>query len=218
MPVLNPTLIEDIEWCHQRWGQPTEKIEADEAALERMRFHVPQRLIDLWREFGFSVYQNGLMTIVNPMDWKSVTDEWIVGTDLFELDTFIPIFKGAYGDFQLFGIHYGLKASLMPTMGAYVCTGDKAEHGLDIATRSMFGGNEINEYDFYANPCKFEEAFNMLGPLKASEMYGFVPALPLSGEPQLKNLQKLDAFAHLSILRQLTDEVRGIMSYEDIYR
>ena len=123
MPVLDPTLIEDIEWCHQKWGQPTEKIEADEAALERMRFHVPPRLIDLWREFGFSVYQNGLMTIVNPMDWKSVTDEWIVGTKLFDLDTFIPIFKSAYGNFRLFGIHDGYTATVMPIRGAFVSSG-----------------------------------------------------------------------------------------------
>jgi hypothetical protein len=215
---MDPTLIEDIEWCHQKWGQPTEKIEADEAALERMRFHVPQRLIDLWREFGFSVYQHGLMTIVNPMDWKPVTDEWIVGTELFDLDTFIPIFKGAYGDFQLFGIHHGHKATLMPAMGAFVSLGEKAEYGIDIAVRSMFGSSEVKEYDFYTKSCKFDEAFKKLGPLKSNEMYGFVPALPLSGEPQLKNLQKLDAFAHLSILRQLTGEVRSIMEYNDIYK
>ncbi len=217
MTVLDPTLIEDIEWCHQRWGQPTEKIEADEAALERMRFHVPQRLIDLWREFGFSVYQNGLMTIVNPMDWKSVTNEWIVGTELFDLDTFIPIFKGAYGDFRLFGIQNGYAATLMPAMGAFVGSREKPSYSVEASIRGEFG-KEHSEYDFHAKSCSFENACKKLGPLKANEMYGFVPALPLSGEPQLKNLQKLDAFAHLSILRQLTDEVRGIMSYEDIYK
>ncbi len=214
---MDPTLIEDIEWCHQKWGQPTEKIEADEAALERMRFHVPQRLMDLWREFGFSVYQHGLMTIVNPMDWKSVTDEWIVGTELFDLDTFVPIFKSAYGDFRLFGIHHGYTATLMPIMGAFIGSREKPEYSIDVSVRGVFGG-DLSIYDINNKSCNFEMAFKKLGPLKANEIYGFVPALPLSGEPQLKNLQKLDAFAHLSILRQLTDEVRGIMSYEDIYK
>ncbi len=158
------------------------------------------------------------MTIVNPMDWKSVTDEWIVGTELFDLDTFIPIFKGAYGDFRLFGIHHGYKATLMPAMGTYVSLGEKAEYRLDIAIDGVFCCETLKDNDFYAKSCKFDQALEKLGPLKANEMYGFVPALPLSGEPQLKNLQKLDAFAHLSILRQLTDEVRGIMTYEDIYR
>jgi hypothetical protein len=214
---MDPTLIEDIEWCHQKWGQPTEKIEADEAALERMRFHVPPRLIDLWREFGFSVYQHGLMTIVNPMDWKSVTDEWIVGTELFDLDTFVPIFKGAYGNFRLFGINYGYTALLTPIRGAFIGLREKPEYSIDVSIRCEFGG-DLKRYDIENKSCNFEMAFNKLGPLKTNEIYGFVPALPLSGEPQLKNLQKLDAFAHLSILRQLTDEVRGIMSYEDIYR
>jgi hypothetical protein len=194
---MDPTLIEDIEWCHQKWGQPTEKIEADEAALERMRFHVPQRLIDLWREFGFSVYQNGLMTIVNPMDWKSVTDEWIVGTELFDLDTFIPIFKGAYGNFRLFGINYGYTALLMPIRGAFIGLREKPECSVDVSIRCEFGG-DLKRYDISNKSCNFEMAFRKLGPLKANEIYGFVPALPLSGEPQLKNLQKLDAFAHLS--------------------
>lgn len=215
---MDATLIEDIELCHQEWGQPTEKIKADEAALERMHGHVPQRLIDLWREFGFSVYQHGLMTIVNPMDWKPVTDEWIVDTELFDLDTFIPLFKGAYGDFRLLGIHHGYAVTLMPVMGAFVGSCEKPDYSVEIAVRGAFAMADISGYDFYVKTCNFEKALKKLGPLKANEMYGFVPVLPLSGEPKLENLQKLDAFAHLSILRQLTNEVRGITSYTDIYK
>ncbi len=36
----------------------------------------------------------------------------------------------------------------------------------------------------------FKPALKSLGPLKSDEMYGFVPALALGGQMELKNLQK----------------------------
>ena len=49
----------------------------------------------------------------------------------------------------------------------------------------------------------FNRALEKLGPLDHDTMYGFVPALALSGSPKLENLQKLDAHVHLDILSQL---------------
>ncbi|MDR0673172.1 MAG: DUF1851 domain-containing protein [Zoogloeaceae bacterium] len=64
----------------------------------------------------------------------------------------------------------------------------------------------------------FESAFKKLGPLQPNEIYGFVPMLPMGGVRDLEHLQKVDAFAHLSILRQVTGELRQIMGYADIYK
>lgn len=210
-------LRENVEFCLEEWGQPTERIPADEAALERLRRYVPKHLIGLWRALGFSVFKNGLMTIVNPLDWKPVIDEWIAGTELFDLDTFVPLIKGAYGDFRLFGLEYGCSVTLMPAMGSFVGTRDKAQVGLNIAVSGYFG-EAYNTYDYYKKACGFDKALAKLGPLKANEIYGFVPVLPLGGTEDLAHLQKLDAFAHLSILRQATGELRGIMEYGDIYK
>jgi hypothetical protein len=51
----------------------------------------------------------------------------------------------------------------------------------------------------------FAPALKKLGPLKPDEMYGFVPAVALSGSATLANLQKVKAVEHLAILAQLTE-------------
>ena len=49
-------------------------------------------------------------------------------------------------------------------------------------------------------------------------MLGYVPALPLGGSRDYAKLQKVDAFAYLSMLRQITGELKGVMEYADIYK
>ena len=57
--------------------------------------------------------------------------------------------------------------------------------------------------DVDGNPL-FEKALKKLGPLSHDTIYGFVPALSVTGEPRLENLKLLDALTHLEILAQMT--------------
>jgi hypothetical protein len=209
---------EDLEYFLSKWGQPTERVPATEADLARLAQHVPPILIEYWREIGFSVFKEGLMTVTNPLEWMDVTNEWVAGTELAELDTFIPIMRGAFGRFRLLGLKHGYKASLEVTMAAYFGDREKPRYDLNISIKGGFSGSNPDDYDTGDKTLDFAKALKKLGPLKPNEMYGFVPVLPMGGTRDLKHLQKLDAFAHLSILRQATGKLRGIMEYADIYR
>lgn len=208
---------EDLTYCLSQWGEPTQRIKANNGELERMQPHVPAKLIEYWREIGFSTFKNGLMMVTNPLEWQDTVTEWIAGTELETLDTYIALFRGAFGDITLFGLRYGCSAIIRPNAATYVGSRDKAAYGLETAVRSMFG-NELSQYDTGDKSLNFAKALKKLGPLKPNEMYGFVPVLPMGGIRDLAHLQKVDAFAHLSILRQATGDLRGIMEYADIYR
>jgi len=119
-------------------GQPTEYVAADEAILNELANKVPSALIKYWRELGFSVFRQGLLTLCNPIDWQPVVDEWIVGTELTELDQFIPVMLGPMGKLKLFGLRQGYRISLLPLDGAFIGTRDKAQHGLETAAKVLF--------------------------------------------------------------------------------
>jgi len=51
----------------------------------------------------------------------------------------------------------------------------------------------------------FDEALGKLGPLEATQIYGFVPALALGGARQVSNLQIVSAVEHLTFLAQLDE-------------
>jgi hypothetical protein len=71
----------------------------------------------------------------------------------------------------------------------------------------FFGGLRPDHFDMHDNGDQplFASALKKLGRLKSEEMYGFVPAVALSGSQSLDKLQKVKAIEQLVILAQLTD-------------
>lgn len=201
---------QSLEYFMSKMGRPTQRIEADAATLSLLIPKVPPTLAAYWREVGFSVFKDGLMALVNPLEWQDIADEWLEDTELDALDEFIPIMRGAFGNLKLYGIHRGLRATLGPVTGLFYASKDDEGHfrerGGDFLIRSTFEIQSPNKFDFETESGPlFKDALTKLGPLKPNEIYGFVPALQLGGNPRVENLQKLDAQVHLSILRGLTD-------------
>ncbi|MNF49382.1 GAD-like domain protein [compost metagenome] len=202
---------EDLQDFLQEFGRPTEYISADERVLQHFSGKVPPILIDFWRKIGFSVFKNGLLTVVNPLEWIEATDEWLEDTGLDELDEFIPIFKGAFGNFHLFGIKTGHRPTLSPVTG-FIFADDKnassfISKGGDWVIKMLFGLRETRNFDIKDDDGAplFDRAVAKLGSLKSDEMFGFVPLPMLGGTFKLELLQKYDAQVHLSILRQMTE-------------
>lgn len=210
---------ENLEYFLSKWGEPTQFVAADEAILEQLTAIVPPKLIEFWKITGFSVFKDGLLTVVNPLDWQDTVDEWIEGTELETLDSFIPLMKGAFGDFRLFGINKGYEIQLDTRLETYYGDRELPKYSMEFLVQNFFSGQSPRHWDNNEDKSlNFTKALKKLGPLQPDEMYGFVPMLPLGGTRDLKHLQKVEAHAHLSILRQSIGEVRGIMEYADIYR
>ena len=52
-------------------------------------------------------------------------------------------------------------------------------------------------------PSLFEEALDLIGPLKLGQCYGFFPALALGGSEKIENVQIVDAKVHFNLLAQM---------------
>ena len=208
---------EYLEGFLEDWGEPTQRIEADEAVLAQLAPSVPPLLIDYWRHLGFSVFKDGLMSLCNPLEWKPLIDEWLKGTELEQLDVFIPIMRGVCGEFELFGINYGFRPRLSTVNGGYIGSREIPEVPLEIAAKVLFM-TQPDDFLPATDPDDFMQVFHRHAPFGPQEMLGYVPALPLGGADDYAKLQKVDAFAYLSMLRQITGELKGVMEYADIYK
>ncbi|MDT4848478.1 hypothetical protein FQZ97_825680 [compost metagenome] len=202
---------ENLEFFLKKFGQATEYIAADEQVLRHFSGKVPPALIDFWRQVGFSVFKNGLLTVVNPLEWAEATDEWLEGTELDELDEFLPVFKGAFGDFHFLGINTGHRPTLSSITGFIFADEHDAlsfaSKGGDWVVKLLFGLSKTSNFDIKDDDGAplFDRAVAKLGSLKSDEMFGFVPLPMLGGTYKLELLQKYDAQVHLSILRQMTE-------------
>ena len=157
------------------------------------------------------------MSLCNPLEWKPLIDEWLKGTELEQLDVFIPVMKGVYGEFELLGIHYGFSPLLMTLDGGFIGDREYPECSLETCIKSLF---MIQPDKFFPSTDRedFLDVFHRHAPFGPQEMLGYVPALPLGGSRDYAKLQKVDAFAYLSMLRQITGELKGVMEYADIYK
>ena len=208
---------EYLEGFLEDWGEPTQRIEADEAVLAQLAPSVPPLLINYWRHLGFSVFKDGLMSLCNPLEWKPLIDEWLKGTELEQLDVFIPIMRGVCGEFELFGINYGFTPKLITLYSGYVGSREIPKVSLETTTKGVFM-TQPKHFLPATDPDDFMQVFHRYAPFGPQEMLGYVPALPLGGSRDYAKLQKVDAFAYLSMLRQITGELKGVMEYADIYK
>ena len=201
---------ESLEGFLKTWGNPTRHIEADEAVLAALAHRVPPILIEYWRHLGFSVFKNGLMTLCNPLEWKPLIDEWINGTELEQLDIFIPVMKGVRGEFHLFGINHGFKPGLSPIDGRYVGSREIPQVHFDVSIKQLLM-TRPEAFVPTAGREDFLKAFREHAPFAANEMLGYVPSLPMGGTRDYANLLKVGAFSYLFRLRQVTGKLEGDM-------
>ena len=152
------------------------------------------------------------MSLCNPLEWKPLIDDWLKGTELEQLDVFIPVMKGVYGEFKLFGINYGFTPVLMTVDTGFVGDREYPACSLEISFEVLLGVRP----DYFlpsSNTDDFLDVFHRHAPFGPQEMLGYVPALPMGGSRDYAKLQKVAAFAYLSLLRQITGEAIHIPAH-----
>ncbi|WP_321930435.1 GAD-like domain-containing protein [Paraburkholderia guartelaensis] len=187
----------------QKFGRGKTRQQVPESALSRYRGVLPDRLLKIWREEGWSSYGDGLVWIVDPQAYEGIVDMWLRDTPVAGIDKYHVIARTAFGDLFLWGEATGPKITLSCLLHTLVFLPGKVEQrvenadralGIFFATLSRAGCDKDN---------LFKRALKHLGPLGPEDMYGFEPALIAGGEMSLDHLRKVDLDVHLSILRQL---------------
>ncbi|MBA6109021.1 DUF1851 domain-containing protein [Pseudomonas asiatica] len=184
-------------------GAPFSRREVPPSSIDRYNGKLPKLLLAYWKEHGWCGFGEGIFWLVNPQEYEEVVSSWTEGTNLESRDTYHLIARSAFGDLYLWGENSGFSVKITSLLSRY--TGDDNKLTEDDATRevqSFFLSRKKEQNDF---DNLFEPAKKKLGILKEDEIYAFVPALTLGGQPNLNNLEKLKAIEHLILLSQITE-------------
>lgn len=177
--------------------RPGENLQkTDEEILNFGRQMLPKDIIQLWEEYGFGEYGNGLIKVVDPREYMNSLYMWLGQKDFNK----IPIIVTAFGDIfyyrklednendiSLLNIHY---------RKIEVCTYSYQE----------FFENYILDENIIKNVLRedlFKQAVEELGKLEYKDIFFFTPALVLGGEEDIKYLKKGNGSVHHQVLLQI---------------
>lgn len=200
---------EDFEYFITKFGEAFHRDPVPQAAIDKWRGRLPDKLLTYWQEDGWCGYANGLFWTVDPTDYEDLVDEWLDGTPLEQLDAFHAIARSAFGDLFLFGETMGSGVVINPLIHCVSALQRdlkrKASDELEFEARLFFSGKKPSycDLDDETDEPLFERALQTLGSLAPDEMYGFEPAIVVGGKMHLENLRKVKLDQHLTILRQL---------------
>ncbi|MGG4610637.1 GAD-like domain-containing protein [Providencia sp. Me31A] len=85
--------------------------------ITKWKSTLPDNLLACWVNEGWSSYQYGLFSLVNPSLYKDVVLEWLDGTHLIEIDNFQVIAISGFGDLYLLGERYGFICRVLVRYG-----------------------------------------------------------------------------------------------------
>jgi len=169
-----------------------EKIGKD--LIDKYQSILPEKLLDIWREYGFGELLDGYLRIINPDDYQQ-----LIKDTYFRGNISIPIFVTAFGDVITYeeGDYIGM---IKYKYGSFNLISKRFSYFLeDIAD------------DYFLNECfqlsMYESALNLLGKLGHDECYGFVPLLGLGGKEEASNLKIVKTREHIALITQLLGNI-----------
>ena len=206
----------DNFYNYKGFGPATHSIETSQEVLDFYHDKLPKKLLDYWLEYGFSSWGKGIFWTVNPKDYEEALAYWLRGTEFEErqllgVDKYHVIAIGAFGRMFIWGETSGQSIKINPGYAMILPTNKTedlnkfcSERCIELFFATM-SKDLVDEKDL-DDRLLFERALEKLGPLENGEIYGFVPALALGGEPKLENLQKVKATEHLAFLADLGEK------------
>ena len=171
-------------------------IKPEQRFIEEAKKIVPKEIIDLWNNYGFGEYGDGIIKIVNPEDYMGILYDWLGKEDF----TRIPIIVDAFGDIfyyrylgndgndiSVVDVHYG---------NIQVCTYSYQ----DFFSKFMI---DTNANDIYLRRKLFNEAINKCGKLAMNEAYFFKPTIKTAGYEHIDFIEKGDCKSSQEFLFRL---------------
>lgn len=170
-------------------------IKANNEIIKAFTNKLPKPIIDLWTNYGFGSYGDGIIKVINPLEYMNTLFAWLGKRDF----TKIPIFINAFGDIfyyrQLTEIENDISLLNIHTRKISVCGYSYQEFFTKYIKADIMNFNLKKEL--------FNQAKEKLGNLESKEIYFFVPALILGGAENIKYIKKGNAVTHQLLLLEL---------------
>ena len=194
-----------------KWGQPTHRVAASPDRIARFREMVPDLLLLLWAEFGFSGFADGLWWLCDPVAWQDAVDVWIPRANLeIGEDDWIAVSRGAFGRLSLWGRRTGMSLEIVPHLGAVYQHDESANMATprqrDEQLREALMTPSRYTFDVTGQDGDglFDRALRAHGQVGPDTVYGFFPALAIGGPARVDRIEVVDAAVHLDLLAQMT--------------
>lgn len=170
--------------------KPTEDV------LHHYKDKLPTQLTDFWKAYGFGIFMDGYLKLVNPSGFQSDFDE------AYDNNQHEIVFGvTALGDFLTWTGDAIRAVYFKNGYDSIIESGDDMEwfFDMDLADQGFLRDN-LNDKNYLA-------AKEHLGELEYDQCYGYVPLLGLGGAEKAENLQKVKIKEHLSIIAQTLGKI-----------
>ncbi len=170
--------------------------------IEKYKSSIPEKLIKLWEEDGFSVYKDGLFKTVNPDDFEYVVEEWKSIQELFTLN-FTSVHIIGYTSFGNLIIWV-----YKENEDSYLAMLDILHNKYEILVDDdfdFFWDVLLNDTGFlkkFFDVELFQQVMQKCGIVEKDECYGFVPLPALGGTKDVKLAEKVKLKEYLTICFQ----------------
>lgn len=167
--------------------------------VKKYQAYLPEALLELWQNYGFGFYGNGLLQIINPELYQDVLWSWLM-KDQPDM-TRLPIAISAFG----LVFYYRLLSEDGDEDISFI-----DPHNSDIRVTAWSLTDFFNDWicddeiiEQFLEKSALAKAQTQYGKLVDNQMYCYLPALRLGGRASDLNLDKGDAATHLAFLYQL---------------
>ncbi len=183
--------------------QPSQNLmRADESKIIRYKGYLPDCLLELWAEYGFGLYGNGLIQIIDPDLYRDNLWGWLM-RDEKDMDR-LPIALSAFGDVFYYRELSEEGDEDVSFLNPHTSDGGDLVWSLHDFFNEWCCDDEV--ISGFLNASMFKDAVLKSGCLEMNQIYYFVPALRMGGNKSVSHIDRGDAVAHLDFLLQLALE------------
>lgn len=201
-------LINDIFEENGDFGQ---SIVVSNDVVDSYKGKLPDLVLEIWNQKGVGSWYKGLYRLCLPSDFSGLLSQIFHADKDFSHKDCHVIAYSAFGNLVIWSEkHWLMEVNLI--RNTLACDGliypEKKKNDFSQVATEFFMLSEKSSqeaHNFYDEDEKplFNRARKRLGDLEAGECYGFFPAIPLGGAPNLKNIKRVEALEHFTLLAQL---------------
>lgn len=159
------------------------------------RERVPPELLAVWEEYGFGIFGNGYLKIINPAEYDELLADTYQLTSTPSESPPVVLFTTAMGDLLIWEM--GFLSLVDYRHGNVTIVGKTLKNFFRVFAEDSYLVERLRWEPYLA-------ARERLGEPAFDECFGYVPVLALGGPETVEHLHKVKLREHLYLISQLT--------------